>query len=375
MTELFLRPLADAFMQVGVFVALMLGLFGYVQYRTGDRITRFLAARWRTAPLIGALLGVSPGCGGAILVMPLYLRGTVSFGTVIAALVATMGDASFVILAADFELALWLHAMLLIAGICAGYLTDALRIDPRVRADIDVAKLAVSGGRPVTSVGAAEAFPPPMAISGPHPPLEAMPRMFWAVATAGFVVGTPVVMGVVDGVVLVRLFAGVDPYLVTGVLGSAIAAAIYLRSGVGLGDDSIESMEQKRQSLAGMLRHGARETSFVTFWVAIAYLATTWIIDVGGIDLAAVVAAAGIGGVLIGAGIGLIPGCAVQVVLTGLYTSGMVPLATLVANALSQDGDALFPLVMMDRRSAVTATVLTTVPGLLGGTAALLLVG
>jgi hypothetical protein len=375
MTDLFLRPLADAFLQVGVFVALMLGLFGYVQYRTGDRITRFLAARWRTAPLIGALLGVTPGCGGAILVMPLYLRGTVSFGTVVAALVATMGDASFVVLAADFELALWLHGMLLVAGICAGYLADVLRIDPRVRADVDITTLAVAGGRSIASVGAAEAFPPPMAVAGPHPPLEAMPRMFWAAATAGLVVGAPVVMGIVDGAALTRLFAGVDPYLVTGVLGTVIAAVIYLRSGVGLGDDSIESMEQKRRSFAGMLRHGARETSFVTFWVAVAYLATTWLIDVGGIDIAAVVAAAGIGGVLIGAGVGLIPGCAVQVVLTGLYTTGMVPLATLVANALSQDGDALFPLVMMDRRSAVTATVLTTVPGLIGGTAALLLAG
>jgi hypothetical protein len=180
-------------------------------------------------------------------------------------------------------------------------------------------------------------------------------------------------MGIVDGAALTRLFAGVDPYLVIGVLGTVIATAVYLRSGVGLGDDSIESMEQKRRSVAGMLRHGARETSFVTFWVAIAYLATRSVIDVGGIDITAVVAAAGIGGVLIGAGIGLIPGCAVQVVLTGLYTTGMVPLATLVANALSQDGDALFPLVMMDRRSAMTATVLTTVPGLLGGGAALLL--
>ena len=71
MIELLLRPLADAFMQVGVFVAPMLALVGYAQYRTRDRITRFLAARWRTAPLVGAVLGVTPGCGGAILLMPL----------------------------------------------------------------------------------------------------------------------------------------------------------------------------------------------------------------------------------------------------------------------------------------------------------------
>ena len=373
MTELVLRPLADAFMQVGVFVALMLVVFGYIQYRTGDRITRFLAARWRSAPLFGALLGVTPGCGGAILVMPLYLRGTVSFGTVIAALVATMGDASFVIIAADPLLALELHALLLVAGICMGYLTDALGIDPRGSAPVPtVPAAAARSGRPIASVGAAEAFPPPMSVVGPTVALEPLPRAFWALAAAGLVVGFPVVMGVVDAAALPRMLAGVDAYLVTGVGGTLTAAFIVVRSGSTLGDDTLESIEEKRRSLADMLRHGARETSFVTFWVAIAYLVTTWIINLGGIDLATIVAATGFAGVLIGAGIGLIPGCAVQVLLTGLYATGMVPFATLAANALSQDGDALFPLVMMDRRSATIATVITTVPGLLIGAALLL---
>ena len=369
MTELVLQPLADAFMQVGVFVALMLALFGYVQYRTGDRLTRFLAARWRSAPLIGALLGVTPGCGGAILVMPLYLRGTVSFGTVVAALVATMGDASFVILAADLELALWLHGLLLVAGIATGYLTDALGIAPRVPVP-DHARPAPGAAR-IASVGAAEAFPPRPAAVGPVTPLEPLPRAFWALAAAGLVFGLPVVTGVTDGATLARTFAGVDPYLWAGVAGTLTAAVVLLRSGAGLGDDTLASMEEKRGSVAGMLRHGARETSFVTSWVAVAYLVTTWVIQLGGVDLGATVAAAGIVGVLIGAGIGLIPGCAVQVVLTGLYVSGLVPFATLAANALSQDGDALFPLLMMDRRSSLVATVLTTVPGVAIGSALL----
>lgn len=373
MTELFVRPLADAFMQVGIFVAVMLGVFGYLQYRTGDRITRFLAARWRSAPLFGALLGVTPGCGGAILVMPLYLRGTVSFGTVVAALVATMGDSSFVIIAVDPTLALWLHGLLLVAGVCAGYATDALRIDPRVRARVAVAGRGAAG-RPIASVGAAEAFPPPVAGSCAPVPLEAMPRAFWGVAAAGLVFGLPVVMGLTDGAALARVFAGVDPYLLTGVLGTLVAAVIYLRSGCPMGDGTITSLEAKRNSVSDMLRHGARETSFVTFWVAVAYLLTTWIVTLGGIDLAAAVGVAGGVGVLVGAALGLIPGCAVQVLVTGLYATGLVPLATLVANAVSQDGDALFPLVMLDRRSALIATALTTVPGVAAGLAVLVLV-
>ena len=378
MIELVVRPVADAFMQVGVFVALMLGVFGYIQYRTGDRVTRFLAERWRSAPFFGALLGVTPGCGGAILVMPLFLRGTVSFGTVIAALVATMGDASFVLLAADPGTGLVLHGILLGTGIVTGYLTDALRIEPRLRPSPAADPPGRGGIRPIGSVGAAEAFPPrPAAVAGAASAaavrLDATAQLFWWLTAAGFVVAVPVVFGLTDGGELARYLSGVDPYLVTGVAGTLVAVAVFARSGFSLGDDTVESIEGKCHGLADMLRHGARETAFVTVWVTVAYLATTWIIALGGFDLAAAVAISGVAGVLLGAAIGLVPGCAVQVLLTGLYATGMVPFATLVANALSQDGDALFPLVMMDRRSALIATGLTTVPGVLVGTGVLLL--
>jgi hypothetical protein len=101
--------------------------------------------------------------------------------------------------------------------------------------------------------------------------------------------------------------------------GTLTAAVLLLRSGSLIGDDTIASIEDKRRSVAGMLRLGARETSFATFWVAVAYLVTTRIITVGGIDVATIAAISGIAGVSVGAGVSQIPGFAVQVVLTGLY--------------------------------------------------------
>jgi hypothetical protein len=38
-----------------------------------------------------------------------------------------------------------------------------------------------------------------------------------------------------------------------------------------------------------------------------------------------------------------------------------------MANAVAQDGDALLPLLALDRRSAVTASAITTAPALLVG--------
>jgi hypothetical protein len=57
----------------------------------------------------------------------------------------------------------------------------------------------------------------------------------------------------------------------------------------------------------------------------------------------------------------------VQIVFAGIFAAGGMPLATLVANTISQDGDALLPLLALEHRSALVATVLTTIPALVVG--------
>src|SRR3954471_17919338 len=135
MTDLLLRPLADAFMQVGVFVALLVAPFGWARYRWGHRLDDALLRHRRLAPLVAAGLTMPPGCGGAIVVMAVYAPGAVSYGAAIAALVATMGDASWVLLAANPALTLKLKLLLWVTGALAGYAVDALGIAPRRRVD------------------------------------------------------------------------------------------------------------------------------------------------------------------------------------------------------------------------------------------------
>jgi hypothetical protein len=48
---------------------------------------------------IAAALGALPGCGGAIIVVTQYVSGRLSFGSVVAVLTATMGDAAFLLIA------------------------------------------------------------------------------------------------------------------------------------------------------------------------------------------------------------------------------------------------------------------------------------
>lgn len=389
MLDTTVTALADAFMEVGVYVAMLLAFFGWLQWRTGERVSQVLQEHRHWAPLVGALLGVSPGCAGALLVMPLYARGVVPFGAVVAALVATMGDSSWVIIAHDPTLALAIHGVLFVAGLITGYVVHALGIappvGPRGRDAAAATPVPVSG--PATSApalayafrstgdGAASAARPRpgllAGVGGGAIDLGLAPLTFWWLAAVGSLVSVPVVFQLADPAALASAFGGIDPYLLVGTLGTLAAVVVFAQSKGKLADDSADTIPASQGSMAAVLRNGAREVSFVITWVAAAYVAYDLVVLGTGFD-AGVLAGVGAGGVIVGALVGLVPGCAIQIVFTGLYVAGGLPLPTLLANAVSQDGDALLPLLFTDRWAAITATLLTTLPALVVGFGALL---
>ncbi|HYO41268.1 MAG TPA: putative manganese transporter [Nocardioidaceae bacterium] len=378
-----LLALADAFMEVGVFVAVLVAAFGWIRWRYGEQLIVVLERHRRWGPFIGAALGVSPGCAGAILLMPLYARKSVSFGTVIAGLVATMGDSSWVIMAANPRMAAVVHTVLFVTGLVTGYTVDVLRIGPRLRGPQQVTDvrdtgrpagpaahvtLATRSERPVTNRAPTGLARTALALQSP---IASTSALFWLLACCGFVVAFPTAFQMVDAATLTTWSGGVDPYLTLGIAGSAVATVLFVRGKGRLADDTVESASATaaNQPFTAVLRHGAHETSFVVVWVAVAYVAWACVHVLTGFD-GSQLPLLGIAGVLVGALIGLVPGCAVQIVFTGLYVSGAVPLPTLLANAISQDGDALLPLIALEKYSALVATCITTVPGLLVGTLA-----
>ena len=96
--EILVISMRDAFLAVTVFVAAMVLLFSWLQYITAGRFVEWIRNNERWQPALGAIMGLTPGCGGAIIMMPMYTRGYVTYGTVIATLIATLGDAAFVLI-------------------------------------------------------------------------------------------------------------------------------------------------------------------------------------------------------------------------------------------------------------------------------------
>ncbi len=368
--EVVVRSLASSFLQVTVFVGAVTILFSYFNYRSQGALVAAISRNTRLQPIIGALLGLSPGCGGAILVMPLYLKRQVSFGTVVATLIATSGDAAFVLLAHSPSTFWWVSVISLFVAIASGYFIDYMRIFTDTQ--VDEAALACAekgcGCGPDDQIDErlnAELAPDSLGYRVLHHGYLA----YWAFLT----------VGVVMGVALLFQVNPDDwfPYLGTtiGIIGTALSVLLaFMRKNI-FADDSLAEERQKSTSLKETFIHGAQETAFVGAWVFVAYLVyELTVLGVGMGDYAAgeqvmhqLMGAAGIGAVFIGALVGLIPGCGTQIIFFALYTQGMVPFSALLANALSQDGDALFPMLVMDRKASLWLTLITTVPALIVG--------
>jgi hypothetical protein len=279
------------------------------------------------------------------------LRGGVTYGSAIAALVATMGDASWVLLAADPVLTVQLKTMLLVVGSLTGYLVDAVGIQPRrsrqLTQTVTVLTPVVSG--------------PPLRTAPAFLSVGVLPILLWLSLGAGVTISVPVTF---------QLAPASDLYLSVGLIGTGLAFVSFIRNRGRLADDDVSSA--RPSTMAASLSHGVHEVAFVTVWVAVAYLAWSAATNLTRFD-GSQLPLWGVAGVLVGACIGLIPGCAVQIVFAGMFAAGGLPLPTLAAKTVSQDGDALLPLLALEHRSALLATVLTTLPALVVGGGFLLL--
>jgi hypothetical protein len=111
------------------------------------------------------------------------------------------------------------------------------------------------------------------------------------------------------------------------------------------------------------------ESAPIVAWVVVAlagYRTLATVLDLGSVSATVL---GGPLGAVAGGLVGVIPGCGVHIGIATAFAEGAVPPSVLVANAISQDGDALFALFAIDRTAAVVATVYTAVPAVAVGLA------
>ena len=92
------ESMVNAYLAVSVFVGFTLIVFIGLDSLTNFDIGSFLDKTKKLHVPIASFLGAIPGCGGAIIVVTQYIQGRISFGSLVAVLTATMGDAAFLFL-------------------------------------------------------------------------------------------------------------------------------------------------------------------------------------------------------------------------------------------------------------------------------------
>jgi hypothetical protein len=107
------------------FVFVMMLVIEYINVLTRGLLSKKLARNRWGQYAVAALLGATPGCLGAFMVVGMYSHRMLTVGAVVTAMIATSGDEAFVMLAMIPRQAIMLGIALVVIGILAGILTDA----------------------------------------------------------------------------------------------------------------------------------------------------------------------------------------------------------------------------------------------------------
>jgi hypothetical protein len=349
--RLVLASLADAYLQVSAFVAATLALFYGLErlFKVDAGALMERHARWQVPA--AAFLGALPGCGGAIVVVTQYVRGHVGFGAMVAVLTATMGDAAFLLLAQEPATGLAIFGLGLAVGVLSGWIVDAIHGPGFLRQQHKPRATVATAGNDAG-------------------PVRHLNGLWVAVMVPGLVLGVLTAFQVDADALFGTTFIP-QPTVWLGVAGSLLAIAMWalspsesLAENVSAGTSGCETGLCGRAG-GDTLDRIVGDTNFVTVWVVLAYLSYGLGLFLTGIDLKAVFTVWGPAVPLIGILVGFLPGCGPQIVVTTLYLNGVVPLSAQLGNAISNDGDALFPAIALAPRVAVVATLYSALPALM----------
>jgi hypothetical protein len=334
--EIIRSSMTDAYLQVSVFVGFTLFIFIGLDSLTKFDITSFLVKTKKFHVPLSAFLGALPGCGGAIIVVTQYIQGRIGFGSLVAVLTATMGDAAFLILAIEPSTGLLIFALGAVVGSITGYVVDIIHGNKFL-----IQKLDDDGSEEVLEKTFVSKF-----------------NIFWLlIFMPGFILGILVAFQVnINNLIFLP-----NNFELTAIIGSSGAIlSIFMWSLNPLSDFQCSTDKSR-----GFLSRVVDTTNFVSTWVICGFLVFEIFMFFTSIDLKVFFDIWLPFVPLIAIFFGFLPGCGPQVVVATFYLNGFIPLSAELGNAISNDGDALFPAIALAPKAAVVATIYSAVPAII----------
>ncbi len=323
---------------ITLFVAVMMVVVEYANVWSRGSFRRALQGSRLRQYLLAALLGATPGCLGAFVVVTLHVQRGVTLGAVVAAMIATSGDEAFVMLAMVPGTAVAMTAGLVVLALLAGWLTDLVvgrltHVDHRDCCETFDDHEAGCACFPEEGVLALWRRPRPS-------------RLAAALALLAFLAA-----------------------LVAGLLGPAewdwerIALAVVAALGLVIVATSSDEFFREHLWTHVVKEHAPR----VALWIAAALVAVA-LLD-GLTDLRALVAENRWPVLLVAALVGVVPTSGPHLVFVTLFASGTVPLSVLVTSSIVQDGHGMLPLLAHSRRDFLIVKGVNLLVGLATGAA------
>ena len=336
--DILFKAIADAYIQVSTFVAGTFFIFyGIERVLNIDAAALLRKATFWQVPAAAAL-GALPGCGGAIIVVTQYVSGRLSFGSVVAVLTATMGDAAFLLIAQEPLVGLAMLALGFIVGTLSGWIVNYIH-------GRDFLLGSLGNGQGVGHVNEDASTP-------------WLDRIWLIIMLPGLVLAALVAFQVDVDALFTNDYLD-KPASLLGVLGGVLAVTMRLAPRFGIHGDAAFLTS------GTILRRTIADTNFVTVWVIGAYLVFDLSVYFFAIDLKQIFSGFTLFTPMIAILIGFLPGCGPQVLVTTMYLAGILPLSAQIGNALSNDGDALFPAIAIAPKVAVVATLYSAVPAVI----------
>ena len=326
------NSMIDAYIQVSVFVGFTLFVFIGLDSLTKFDVKLFLFKTKKIHVPIASFLGAIPGCGGAIIVVTQYIQGRISFGSLVAVLTATMGDAAFLILAIEPSTGLLIFFLGIFVGTISGYAVDIFHginfMQLQTKVDIEFERL--------------------------NKTFVSKFNFFWVLLfIPGFILGI---------ITAFQIEFNINTYNTIFILvgSSGAILSIFMWSLNPLSDFQCSTDKSR-----GYLSRVVDTTNFVTTWVISGFLIFEIFMYFTSVDLKIFFDLCAPFVPLVAILFGFLPGCGPQVVVATFYLNGYIPLSAELGNAISNDGDALFPAIALAPKAAVFATLYSAIPAIL----------
>ena len=340
--EIILDAFRNAVLITGLVVVMMMLIESLNIESGGDFFSGLRRSRIGQV-VISAFLGVIPGCMGGFASVSLYTHGIISFGALIAMMIASSGDEAFVMLAMMPQDSMWIFLLLFAIAVASGLAVDLLfRKKLPVRefcGDFTVHEEDGESGH---------------AHSGRH---FGVKRLGMILGVAGFLAALltgnleheEAEVASTGGI---NLLSEEWMYWLFGLLGLVLLAVLVFGADHFVEEHLWHHIVKKHLPsvfcwslgvllLLGVLLHYVDISAWINSNTALMIVLATLV--------------------------GIIPESGPHLIFVTLYASGIVPLPVLLASCISQDGHASLPLLAESKRAFVLAKAANCVVALAAG--------